>query len=285
MEIDLHRILRERMPRRVSRWVPGFMITALERLIHQKELNEMLRVGYPAEGPEFARRILGYLDITADVEGLDALPAGRYMFASNHPLGGLDGIALIAVLGERYGRDGVRFLVNDMLMNVEPLRCVFLPVNKFGRQGKEGARAISEALASDKQILQFPAGLVSRLLDDGSIADLEWQKSFVTKAVESRRDVVPVRFEGLNRRRFYRLARLRKKSGLKVNLEQALLPGEVCATRGKRFRIVFGEPLSWESLRDSGKDARILAAEIRALVCGGGMVAAGVAAHSRSAEK
>lgn len=271
MEIDLHRILRERMPRKISRRVPGFVITLLERIIHQKELNAMLRAAWPAEGPEFARRILTHLDITVETEGLDSLPAGRFMFASNHPLGGLDGIALIAVLGERYGHDGVRFLVNDMLMNVEPLRCVFLPVNKFGRQGKDAAKSISEALASDRQILQFPAGLVSRLHDDGSIADLEWQKSFVTKAIESRRDIIPVRFEALNRRRFYRLARLRKKSGLKFNLEQVFLPAEVCAARGRRFRIVFGAPVGWEKLRDSGKDAREIAAGIRAAVYGHGL--------------
>lgn len=269
MEIDLHKILRERMPRNVGRWIPGFMISALERLIHQKELNEMLRVGHPAEGSEFARRILEHLEVTIEVEGFDILPEGRYMFASNHPLGGLDGIALISLLGGRYGDDNVRFLVNDMLMNIGPLSCVFLPVNKFGKQGREAAKVISEALASDRQILQFPAGLVSRLHDDGSIADLEWQKSFVTKSIEHKRDIVPVRFEGLNRRRFYRIARLRKRSGIKINLEQVLLPGEVFASRGKRFRIVFGTPISWEILKDSGKDARTMAAEIRSLVCGG----------------
>lgn len=251
MEINLHRILRDRLPGKINRFLPGFAISALERIIRQRELNEMLRVGFPLEGSGFADRILRHLDIEVDVVGLDNLPEGRYMFAGNHPLGGLDGIALIAVLGEKYGDDGIRFLVNDLLMNVEPLRKVFLPVNKFGSQGRNGTSAINAAMASDMQIFQFPAGLVSRLHEDGRIADLKWQKSFVSKALEYDRKIVPVRFEGENTMLFYRVAYWRKKLGIKVNFEQALLPGEVCRSKGKRFRIIFGTPVSaWKMMKE-----------------------------------
>lgn len=263
LEINLHTILRDRLPRKVGRLVPGFLISGLEKVIHQDELNEMLRMAYPSRGSAFSRRILEYLDITVEVEGLDRLPHRRLMFASNHPLGGLDGITLIAVLGERYGDNGVRFLVNDMLMNVEPLRDVFLPINKYGSQGRAAAKAINEAMASSMQILQFPAGLVSRLHPDGTISDLEWQKAFVAKAIEYERDIVPVRFEGVNTPLFYGTAKWRKKLGLKVNIEQALLPGEVCKARGAKFRIIFGEPISWKVLKESGKTPKELAAEIR----------------------
>lgn len=266
LEINLHTILRERLPRRIGKLLPGFLITGLEKVIHQDELNVMLRMAYPARGSAFSRRILEYLDISVEVIGLDNLPSERLMFASNHPLGGLDGIALIAVLGERYGDNGVRFLVNDMLMNVEPLQDVFLPINKYGSQGREAAKAINEAMASSMQILQFPAGLVSRLQPDGSIADLEWQKAFVAKAIQYERDIVPVRFEGTNTSLFYGTAKIRKKLGLKVNIEQALLPGEVCKSRGAKFRIIFGEPISWKALKDSGKSPKELAAEIREIV-------------------
>lgn len=269
IEINLRKILKERLPRKFSRLVPGFLISPLERLIRQNELNEMLRVGYPLRGSAFAARILQHLELTVEVKGLDKLPTDkRVMFASNHPLGGLDGIALIAVLGEKYSDDGVRFLVNDMLMNVEPLRDVFLPINKYGSQGRNAAKAINEALNSNMQILQFPAGLVSRLHDDGTISDLEWQKAFVTKSIEFKRDIVPVKFEAQNTMRFYRTARWRKKFGLKVNIEQALLPGELCRAKGNRFRIIFGEPISWESLKSRSESPKILAAEIREKVYG-----------------
>lgn len=264
LEINLHNILRARLPRKAGRFVPGFLITGLEKVIHQDELNEMLRVAYPLRGSAFARKILDYLDISVEVKGLDKLREGvRYMFASNHPLGGLDGIALIAILGEKYGDDGVRFLVNDMLMNVEPLRDVFLPINKFGAQGREAAKVINEALHSDKQILQFPAGLVSRLHDDGSIQDLTWQKAFVAKAIETERPIVPVRFEGLNSSKFYKAARLRKKMNLKFNFEQVLLPGEVCKARGSRYRVIFGEPVSVRELKARNLPPLALAAQLR----------------------
>ena len=267
--IDLHKILRSRLPKKVSRLLPGFVISRLAKIVRQEELNEILRVTYPHRGSEFSRRVLEHLGIKLEVEGLENLPEGkRYMFASNHPLGGLDGIALIAVLGGKYGDDNVRFLVNDMLMNVEPLRDVFLPVNKFGRQGREASKAIGEAIDSEKQILQFPAGLCSRLGDDGRIRDLEWQKSFVAKALESQRDIVPVFFEGRNTSKFYKTARRRQKMGLKFNVEQILLPSEVCKAKGNNYKITFGKPLSWEKLKESGKNAKELAADIKEIVYG-----------------
>lgn len=267
LEIDLHAILRRRLPGKAGMLLPGFMITWLEKVIRQKELNAMLREAFPLRGSAFAGKILEHLEITVEIKGAEHLDShSRLMFASNHPLGGLDGISLIAELGRRYGDANVRFLVNDMLMNIEPLSDVFLPVNKYGSQGRDAARAINSALSSDKHILQFPAGLVSRLHPDGIIADLEWQKSFVAKAIEYQRDIVPVKFEGENTATFYRVAKWRKKLGLRVNVEQILLPGELCKSRGKRFRIVFGKPVSWESLKSREESPRQIAAAIRKMV-------------------
>lgn len=255
------------MSGKIGRFVPGFVISALERLIHQEELNGMLRAAFPLKGSAFSRKILEHMGIEVEVTGLDRIPSeGRFMFASNHPLGGLDGVTLLAILGEKYGDDGIRFLVNDMLMNVEPLRGMFLPVNKYGSQGRTAAKAINDAMASDMQILQFPAGLVSRLQPDGSISDLVWQKSVVSKAIEYGRDIIPVRFEGLNSMRFYKVARWRKKLGLKVNVEQALLPGELCGSRGKRFRVIFGRPVSHASLVSRRESSAMIAAALRKMV-------------------
>lgn len=270
LEIDLNRIIRSRIGGWKGRLIPGFLISALERLVHQKELNATLDATYPAEGTAFAEAVYEYFDLTLDVRGMENIPdSGRFIFASNHPLGGLDGIGLIKALGSRYGDDGIRFLVNDMLMNVEPLRPVFLPINKYGSQGRKAAKAIADAYASDMQMLIFPAGLVSRLHPDGEIRDLAWQKSFIQKAVEYERDIIPVRFEGLNRNRFYRTAWWRKRLGVKINIEQAMLPAELCAARGNSYRVIFGRPVSWRQLADriaAGATPGALAAEIRTAV-------------------
>lgn len=257
-QINLKEIFRSRGVK-----IPGFVTSMLARLIHQRELNEILRHGDGCRGTAFADSVYDYLDLTIEAQGLDTLPPGRYVFASNHPLGGLDGIGLVKILGTKYGDENIRVLVNDMLMNVEPFRDVFLPVNKYGSQGREAARAIADAYASDCQIVMFPAGLVSRLHPDGEIRDLEWQKSFVAKALESGRQIVPVRFEGLNRRRFYRLAKWRRKLGVKFNIEQVFLPAEVMAARGKHFRVIFSPPVSPLDLRSNGLTPAQIADKLR----------------------
>lgn len=241
LHIDLKAIFRSRGG--AAARCPAWCVAILEKLIHQSELNAILDHAWPHEGAEFSRAVLSHLDIRMETEGLDNIPSGkRLIFAGNHPLGGLDGISIIAVLGSRFGDDNFRFLVNDMLMNVEPLRSVFLPINKYGSQGREAARLINECYASQRQMAIFPAGLVSRKSPDG-ITDLQWQKAFVVKAAEYGRLIVPMYFDGLNRPLFYNLARWRKRIGIKINLEQAMLPAELCAARGKRFRLIFGKPI------------------------------------------
>lgn len=264
-KIDLTGIIRSRIKGWKGKLIPTPLLKGLEKLICQKELNDILETQYPKEGSEFARGVFEQLNLSIEVVGLDKLPPDRYVFASNHPLGGLDGIGLISILGEKYGDDNVRFIVNDMLMNVYPLRNVFLPVNKYGSQGRASAKVMADAYTSDKQILMFPAGLVSRLHVDGSIRDLKWQKSFVAKALESGRKIVPVRFEALNRRRFYRIAFWRKKLNIKVNLEQALLPGELVAARGEKYKVKFGFPVDPALLKATGMSIPEIAQHIRSL--------------------
>lgn len=265
IKIDLSSIIKSRLGGR-ARWIPPFLLHGLERLICQERLNTLLERAYPAEGSAFSRRIMEELGIRLTVKGLDALPDGeRFEFVSNHPLGGLDGIALVGILGSHYGDENLRVLVNDMLMHVGPLSDVFLPINKYGAQGREAARQISEAFASDKQLLMFPAGLVSRRQSDGSICDLQWQKACVVKALESGRRVVPVFFDGLNSKRFYSVARWRKRLGLKVNIEQALLPGELCHAEGSHYRVKFGKPIDVVAMRDRGATPSAIAAVLRTL--------------------
>lgn len=270
LQIDLDHILRSRVGGWKGKLIPRPLTAALERMVHQKELNATLDATYPAEGTAFAEALYDYLDLSLEVRGEENIPVdGRFIFASNHPLGGLDGIGLIKTLGARYGDDGFRFLVNDMLMNVVPLRPVFLPINKYGSQGRAAAKAIAEAYASDVQMLIFPAGLVSRIHPDGVIRDLMWQKSFIQKAVEFRRDIIPVHFEGLNRMRFYKTARLRKRLGIGINIEQAMLPAELCAARGRHYSVTFGKPIAWQSIAsriDSGETPAQIAATLRELV-------------------
>lgn len=263
LQLNLTEIVKTRAGKK-GKWIPGFLLHGLERVIRQDGLNDILRYSYPEEGSGFSRKVLEYLDIDVSVEGLDSLQEDEpFVFASNHPLGGLDGITLVKVLGERYGDDNIRVMVNDLLMNVTPLSDVFLPINKFGNKGaRESSRLLNEAMEAGKQILMFPAGLVSRLHPGKEIKDLEWKKSFVSKALEFHRRIVPVRFDALNSMGFYRKAKWRKKLGIKVNLEQVLLPGEVFKARGKHFSIRFGKPLDPALMQEEGLSQKQIIADI-----------------------
>lgn len=265
LQIDLQAIINKRLSPRKRRLVPRMLVRCIERIICQDELNGILRRTYPSVGTAFAEGVLQDMNITLKTEGEENIPDnGRFIFASNHPLGGLDGIALIAVLGKRYGDERLRFPVNDLLLNVRPLDGIFVGINKFGHQGRTSASQLNEIYASDdKQVVIFPAGLVSRLGKRGKIADLEWQKAFVAKAVEYGRDIIPIHITARNTMLFYRTARLRKLLHIGINLEQALLPSELIKARGKEFTIIFGKPIACHELCQRHTKPKDIAQEIK----------------------
>ena len=246
VKIDVDSVLRERLPKHYK-YIPRFIVRWLERTICQDQLNNILEKMAGKDSVDAATAALEEMDITVNATGLDSLPAGRYMFVSNHPLGGLDGLALISLLGNRYERK-IKFLVNDLLMAVTPLRGVFLPVNKYGSQSRATATEIDTALASDCQFITFPAGLCSRMQPDGQIADLKWQKAAVVHAVNYQRDIVPIYFNARNSRFFYRFAKWRERLGIKFNIELIFLPKEMLKQSGSNLQLIVGKPISWTSL-------------------------------------
>lgn len=247
IRIDIDAVIRKRLPRHY-RYIPHFFIRWLSGIICQDQLNEMLRVCHGKRDADFCRGVIEHLGITYNINGGQNLPNDRRFIAvSNHPLGGLDGMMLIDFLSRHYGCT-VRFIVNDLLMVIEPLNGVFLPINKHGHQSRESFRAIDEAMAGDNPVIIFPAGLVSRKGKKGEIADLQWQKNFVNKAISHHRDIVPIFFSGRNSSFFYNFAKLRTRLGLKLNIEMIRLPKEVFRSRGFRYDIHIGTPIAWETL-------------------------------------
>lgn len=247
IKIDLKAVLASRLGRR-ARFIPSFIIRRLERLICQDELNTLLAENYPLRGADFCHGVLKSLDITLDVDGVQLPEDSRIIVVSNHPLGGLDGISMIAWLSEQYPGKQVHFLVNDLLMAVDPLRECFVPVNKHGSQSRDYAAELDRVLRSDDPLVIYPAGLVSRLMDDGSISDLTWRKIAAKSAVAYRRDIVPVYFDGTNSRSFYSWARRRVRLGIKFNAEMVLLPREVIRSRKKHFALTVGDSISWHDI-------------------------------------
>lgn len=229
--------------------VPGFIIGWVKKFFHVDFLNEFFVKGY--EGVEFCTEALKYLGITLEVEGLENVPddGSLYTFASNHPLGGIDGVALGSLVGENFGGK-VRYLVNDLLMNIKGLAPICVPINKFGGQARELPRLINEAFESDCHMIVFPAGLCSRKID-GKVQDIPWGKAFVTKSIATGRKVVPVHFLAENSKRFYRVAKWNKRLGIKFNVAMMLLPDEMVKARGSVFKVVIGKPVAPETFDSS----------------------------------
>lgn len=246
LQIDIKQVLYSKAPK-VAPKIPEFAINYLTRIVHQEEINDILSRYRDIEGVDFMRALVSEFGLRLEVYGEENLPPtdGRYIFASNHPLGGMDGICLSALLGEHY--DGrIRYLVNDLLLFIPNLRNIFIPINKHGSQSRDNARLIEEAFGSDNQIITFPAGLCSRKTK-GIIRDPEWKKSFIQKALQYHRDVVPVRFEGHNSNFFYRLAKIRKRLGIKVNIEMLYLADEMFKNKNQTFKIHFLKPIPWQT--------------------------------------
>lgn len=251
LEINVGEVLRQRIPR-YWRFIPRGLVRWLERTVCQDELNRLLRDNFPRRDADFCRGVLDDLGVTVNFHNLDNLPPKeltRVLFVSNHPLGGLDGMALIDFVRTYYGVAPC-FIVNDLLNAVEPLSDTFIPVNKHGAQSREAIRRLDEAFASDAPLLMFPAGLVSRRGKKGVVADLEWQKMFVAKARQYGRDIIPLHFYGENSSFFYKFAKFRRRIGLKFNIEMIYLPREVFRSRGKTFDVVVGKLIPHASLDD-----------------------------------
>lgn len=250
-EIDLDSIVRQRAGKYAG-LVPQWMINLLKRIIHQEFINIYLRKG--DEGVAFCKGTIDYLGVEVKVEGRENLPCdGRYYtFVSNHPLGAIDGVTLGWVVGEQY--DGkIKYLVNDLLMNLKGLAPLCVPINKIGKQVRNFPAMVEAAFTGENHVVMFPAGLCSRRMKDGSIHDLAWTKTFVTKSVQHQRDVVPVHFVGQNSDRFYNVAKWCKRLHL-PNFAMILLPDEMYQSRGKKYTVRIGKPIPWQTF-DKQKNA------------------------------
>ena len=247
--IDIDKVLREKAPK-YYKYIPKFVVSYLKRIVHQEELNVFLRESKDKVGVDFLKACLEFLDANIVVKGEENLPTeGLYTFVSNHPLGGQDGVALGYVLGSFY-KGKVKYMVNDLLMNLQGLAPLCIPINKTGKQAKDFPRMVEAGFASNDQLIMFPAGLCSRR-QNGVIRDLDWKKTFIVKSVQAQRDVVPIHFEGRNSNFFYNLANVCKFLGIKINIAMLYLADEMLKNRHKTFTVTIGKPISWQTFDKS----------------------------------
>lgn len=243
--------------------LPGFVYRYINRIMHIDEINEIIEKHGEERGIEFARSIVKHFNVHETINGLENIPPdGRFIFASNHPLGGFDALLILCNIDRILGE--TKTLVNDVLMSIPQLKPIFVPLNKHGGHSKEVIKQIHEVYTSSNQILIFPSGFASRKIK-GVIQDFEWKKHFIAKAIEYQRDVIPIHVSGKNSNFFYNLANFRVFFKLKWNLEMFFLADEFFRQKNQRFTITFGKPIPYTQF-DKSKTHDQWAAEVRDIV-------------------
>lgn len=253
IQIDIDAILAAKAGKK-ARYIPRFLVSYLKKIVHQDEVNEFLRLNHDKRDLDFIDAFMKYFNNSFDIKGLENLPDdGRFTFVSNHPLGAQDGLGLAYILGRKYeGR--IKLLVNDLLMNIPHISSFWVPINKTGKQARNFPQQVNAAFESDNSIVMFPAGICSRKRG-GIIRDLEWKKTFITKSIQTQRDIIPIHFEGQNSEFFYRLANINKMLGLKFNIAMLYLSDEMFKNRNKTFKVTIGKPIPWQTFDNSKKPA------------------------------
>jgi putative hemolysin len=251
--VDVEKVLKEKAYK-LYRWLPRFAINWLKKKLHEQEINDAMVLLKNDRRLDFNQKSLDVLGAKVISVHPEHVPvSGKITVVSNHPLGGLDGMALIKAVGDI--RPDVQFFVNDILKNVSNYGDVFVAVNKVGTVSTSSLRTMEDVFRTGGAVLIFPAGLVSRK-QSGLVRDLKWRKSFITQSIDHKRTLLPVFIEGENSKFFYNFAKWRKRLGIKANIEMLFLPDEMFSANKKDIRIHFGKPFSYEFLDSSRSHAQ-----------------------------
>ena len=252
--IDVELLISSKNPKLLKR-IPKFLINYLKKIVHQNEINQILDENENLLGVDFCKDIIKRFNIKVESHGLENIPKDDgVIFVSNHPLGGMDAMAIVKEVSPI--RKDIMFIVNDLLMNLENLKGLFVGVDKHGANAKVSLQKVNDLFESDKAVFLFPAGLVSRK-KRGRVEDLEWKKTFVTRAKKSDKKIVPVFIDGELSNFFYRLSNLRAGVGIKMNLEMLYLADELFKQKNKVLPIYFGKPISIKELKCEKSDKEI----------------------------
>lgn len=245
-KINLQEILIEKAPslfKKYPAFVSVLLLFFLEKLFKIKQINEFIEKNGHLKGIDFINALFDELNFTYNISEKSKyrIPAeGKAIVVSNHPLGGLDGLALVKAIYEI--RHDVKIVANDVLSHIDNLKEFFLPFDLFNPIGqKENIRRIEQALANDEIVIFFPAGEVSRFSISG-IKDGKWKKGALRFAKIANAPILPAFIKARNSILFYLLSLIWRPIGM------YLLPRELFKQRNKTITIKFGDLIPEKNL-------------------------------------
>lgn len=226
--------------------IGGPLVKNLLRRLLREEAFHDFAARYPhLRGIEFIEQVFDYFQFSfavSDTERENIPPSGKVMIIANHPIGSLDGLALLKLIHAT--RSDVKIVANDMLMTIEALRPLLLPVqNMRGASRKRHIEPISKALAADQAVIIFPAGEVSRFGLHG-VKDGHWYRGFLKIAEQAKAPILPVHITGRNSLPFYLTSFLAKP------LSTVMLVGEMFRQEHRQLHMTIGSIIPYRSYSD-----------------------------------
>ncbi len=210
--INAERILQDTYPDLKLGKNNALAIKALKKLLHEDDFNAVIRKNQHLRGFAFLDKLLSYFKFNYQVDNnsFNNIPSeGRLLIVANHPIGTLDGLAIIKLI--RSVRPDVRIMANRVLTHMEPLESVFFPVDVLSdkKQLKNLYKIMIDSLEREEAIIIFPAGEVSRITPKG-VRDGVWQNSFLKLARKTRSPILPIHIKAKNSALFYSLSMIYK---------------------------------------------------------------------------
>ena len=238
------------------------LVNRLFRWLKIDQINEIHRQACSEPGPRCASRILSdSLNIKVEVKGaevLENLPQGAFITVSNHPLGALDGIALVSLFGEK--RPDFKVMVYMILNHVQGMAPNFIAVDPMAQKDPakravsiNGIRQCIAQIRGGHPLGFFPAGAMSKTTwRRGNNQDRPWQDTVLQQIIKAKVPVIPVFFADRN-------SRLCNIMGhVCWPLRSVMLPREVVRKRNSTLHVTIGRPISLEEQEPYRENAQTL---------------------------
>jgi putative hemolysin len=199
---------------------------------------------------EFLQYTLDALDVSLDLinqSHLDEIPrTGPVLIVANHPLGGLEGVAIAKVISDI--RPDLKVLTNELLRRIPELADIFIGVDVLSSDAAAGnvgsIKQVHKHLKHDGAVLIFPAGMVSAYEhDQRRVQDRSWNRLVGQLLKRYQCTCLPVHVGGRNSRYFYAAGMIHPR------LRTMLLPRQLANKQGFCLPLRFGRPIPAQELR------------------------------------